>query len=73
MRAEMADVEQIEKIVPLTCEIALCQHVWSLVSRVDIMDLNLLIQIDSVKQPVKSNSVVLDTCLIVGLLPLMIF
>ena len=54
----MADVNQKEKIVPLiTCEIAFCQSVCELVFGVDIFDSNLWIQIDSVKQPVKSNSV----------------
>ena len=53
----MADVTQKEKIVPLiTCEISLCQHVCELVFGVDILGLNLWIQIDSVKQPLKSNS-----------------
>ena len=57
---EMADVTQMEKIVPLiTCEIALCQYVCELCFGVDIFDLNLLIQIqiDPVKQPIQSNSV----------------
>ena len=54
----MADVGQMEKIVPLiTCEIVLCQYVCELVFGVDTFDLNLWIEIDSVKQPVKSNSV----------------
>ena len=60
----MADVKQMDKMIPLiTCEIALCQYVCEMVFGVDIIDLNLWIQIDSVKQPVK--------CLIVGFLPLM--
>ena len=46
----MADVEQMEKIVPpITCEVALCQNVCELVFGVDIFDLNLSIQIDSAK------------------------
>ena len=54
----MADVQQMEKIVQLiTCEISLCQHVCELVFGVDILDLNLWVEIDSVKQPIKSNSV----------------
>ena len=54
----MFDVKQMEKIVPLiTCEISLCQYVCELVFGVDTFDLNLRIQIDSVKQPVRSNSV----------------
>ena len=53
----MADCKQMEKIVPLiTCEIALRQCVCELVFGVDI-NLNLWIQIDSVKQPIKSSSV----------------
>ena len=48
----------MEKIVPLiTCEIALCQNVRELVFGVDTFDLNLWIQTDSVKQPVRINSV----------------
>ena len=46
----MADVTQMEKIVPLiTCESALSQYVCELVFGVTIFDLNLRIQIDSVK------------------------
>ena len=57
-RPEMANVQQIKKIVPLiTCEIPFCQHVRKLVFGVDILDLNLGFQINSVKQPIKSNSV----------------
>ena len=48
----------MEKIFPLiTCEVVLCQHVCELVLGVVIFDLNLWIQIDSFKQPIKSNSV----------------
>ena len=54
----MADDKQIEKIVPLiTCEIPFCQYVCKLVFGVDMLDLNFGVQVDSVKQPVKSNSV----------------
>ena len=56
--AEMADVKQIKKIVPLiACEIPFCQYVCKLVFGVDILDLNLEVQINSVKQPIKSHSV----------------
>ena len=49
-RAENADFEQTEKMVPLiTCEIALCQHVCELVFGVNIFDLDFGIQVDSVK------------------------
>ena len=40
-----------------SCEISLCQYVCELVFGVDVFDLNLWIKIDSVKMPVKSNSV----------------
>ena len=54
----MSDLEHMVKILPLiTCEISLCQYVCKLVFGVDILDLNLWIQIDSVKEPVKSGSV----------------
>ena len=53
----MADVKQMKKIVPLiTCEIPFCQYVCKFVFCVDIIDLKLGVQIDSVKQPIKSNS-----------------
>ena len=54
----MADVEQREKMVPfITCEISLCQYVCQLVLGVNVFDLDLGVQIDSIKQPIKSNSV----------------
>ena len=57
-RAEMADVKQMKKIVPLiACEISFCQYLCKLVFGVDILDLILVVQINSVKQPIKSNSV----------------
>ena len=49
-----------------------CQYVCKLMFGVDIPYLNLGIQTDPIKQPIQSNSVVLDTCLIVGLLNLII-
>ena len=54
----MADVEQTQKMIPLiTCEISPCQYVCELVFGVNIFDLDLGVQIDSVKQPIKSNCV----------------
>ena len=54
----MADVEQTQKMIPfITWEISLCGYVCDLVFGVDILDLNLGVQINSVKQPIKSNSV----------------
>ena len=56
--AENADVEQMEKVVPLiTCEIPFCQYVCKLMFGIDIPNLNLGIQIYPIKQPIKSNSV----------------
>ena len=55
---EMADVEQTQNMIPFTtCEISLCQHVCELVLGVNVFDLDFWIQIDSTKQPIKSNSV----------------
>ena len=54
----MANVEQTQKIVPLiTCEIHLCHYVSELVFGVNIFDLAVGVQIDSIKPPIKSNSV----------------
>ena len=62
----MADVKQKKKIVPLiACEIPCCQYVCKVVFGVDILDLKYGIQI-------QGQLWVLDTCLIVGLRPLMI-
>ena len=69
----MADIEQAQQMIPLiTGKISFGQNVSKLVSGVDVFDLDFGIQINSIKQPIKSNSVSLETCLIVGLLPLMI-
>ena len=54
----MADVEQTQKMIPfITCEISLCQFVCELVLGVDVFDLDLGVQNDSIKQPIKRNSV----------------
>ena len=54
----MANVKQTQKMVPLiTCEISLCQYVCELVLGVNVFDLDLGVPIDSIKQPIKSNSV----------------
>ena len=66
----MADVEQAQQMIPfITCEISVCQYVWELMFGINVFDLDLGVQINSIKQPIKSNSV---DCLIVGLLPFMI-
>ena len=56
-RDENADIEEMEKIIAfITCAIALCQYVCELVFGVNVFDLDLGVQIDSIKQPIKSNS-----------------
>ena len=46
------------KMIPLiTCENSLCQYVCELVFGINIFELDLGVQIDSVKQPIKRNSV----------------
>ena len=69
----MADVEQMKKIVPfITCDITFGQNVCELMFGIDVTNLNLGIQINPVKQPIQSNTVVRDTCLIVGLRPFIV-
>ena len=41
----------------ITCEISLSQYVCELVFGVNVFDLDLGVQIDSIKRPIKSNSV----------------
>ena len=46
----MADVEQTQKMIPfITCEISLCQYVCELVFGVNVFDLDLEFQIDSIE------------------------
>ena len=67
----MANIKQGQQMIPfITCEIPLCQDVCKLILSVDVFDLDLWVQINSIEQPIKSN--VLETCLIVGLLPFII-
>ena len=57
-RAEIANVEQMEKVIPLiTREIVLCQYVCDLFFGVNVFDLDLWIEIHSVKYSIKRNSV----------------
>ena len=54
----MADVKQTQKMISfITCEISLGQYVCELVLGVNAIDLDLVVQIGSIEQPVKSNSV----------------
>ena len=57
-RTEMAHVKQTQKMVPFfTCDISLGQHVCELVFGIDVLDLDFWVQIDSIEQPIESNSV----------------
>ena len=48
----------MEKTVPLiTCDVALCQYFCELVFGVNVFDLDLEVQIDSIKQSIKRDSV----------------
>ena len=52
------DIEQTQKVIPLIArETSFGQNVSELVFGVNIFDLDLGFQVDSVKQPIKSNSV----------------
>ena len=51
-------LKKTQKMIPfITCEISLCQYVCELVLGVNVFDLDLGVEIDSIKQPIKSNSV----------------
>ena len=54
----MAIVEQSQKMIPfITCEVSLCQYVCELVFGINVFDLDFWVEIDSIEQPIKSNSV----------------
>ena len=54
----MANVEQTQKMIPfITCEISLCQYVCELFFDVDVFDLDFGVQVNSIEQPIKRNSV----------------
>ena len=54
----MTNVEQTQKMVPfITCEVSLGQYVFELVFGVNVLNLDFGVQIDSIKKPIKSNSV----------------
>ena len=53
----MANIKQGQQMIPfITCEIPLCQNVCELVFGVDVFHSDLRVQIDSIEQPIKSNS-----------------
>ena len=54
----MADIEQGQQMIPfITREIPFCQDVCELVLGVDVFNLDFGVQIGSIEQPIKSNSV----------------
>ena len=54
----MTNIKQGLQMIPfITCEIPLCQDVCKLVLGVDVFDLDLRVKIDSIEQPIKSNSI----------------
>ena len=54
----MANVKQAQKMIPFfTCEISLGKHVCEFVFDVNVFDLGFGVQIDSIEQPIESNSV----------------
>ena len=58
---EIHDVQQMEKMIPLIAgEFTFGQHVCELFSGVHLFDLDLWVQIDSVRQPIQRNSVGLN-------------
>ena len=51
-------LKQTQSMIPfVTCEISFGQYVGKLVFSVDVFDLDFGVQIDSIKQPIKRNSV----------------
>ena len=57
-RTEMADIEQTQHMIPfVTCEISFGENVGKLVFGVNVIDLDLGVQVDSIEQPIKRNSV----------------
>ena len=57
-KIEMANVNQIPQMIPLiTCEIPFGYDVYELVFCVDVFDFDFGVQMNSIEQPIKSNSV----------------
>ena len=54
----MADIEQTQQMIPLvTCEIPLLRMSGKLVFGVDVLDLDFWVQVNSIEQSIKRNSV----------------
>ena len=72
-RAEMADVEQMKKIIPfVTCEITFGQNVCELMFGINVSNSISESRLILSNNQSKATLWVLDTCLIVGLLPFII-
>ena len=56
----------------ITCDIALCQYVCELVFGINVFDVDLWVQVDCQTTNQAQLCGFGDTCLIVGLMPLMI-
>ena len=70
---EMADVEQTQTMIPfITCEISLGQYVCELVFGVNVFDSDFGVQMILSNNQSRATLWVLETCLLVGLLPFMI-
>ena len=54
----MADIEQARQMIPLiTCEISFGSDVSKLFFGVHVLDLDFWVQVNSIEQPIKRNSV----------------
>ena len=57
-RTEVADIEQTQQVIPyVTREISFGKYVSKLVFGVDVLNLDFGVQVDSIEQPIKRNSV----------------
>ena len=69
----MANIEQSQQMIPfITCEIPFCQDVCQMVLGVDVFYLDLRVKIILSNNQSRATLWVLETCLIVGLLPFII-
>ena len=69
----MANVKQIQQMIPfITCEVSLGQYVCELVFGVNALDLDFGSKLIRSNNQSSATLSVLETCLIVGLLPFMI-
>ena len=69
----MANVEQTQKMIPfITCEISFCQYVCELYFGLNVFEFDLGSKLIRSNNQSRATLWVLETCLIVGLLPFMI-